>query len=134
MHNAPLAPATPGALPLDDLPPEEDALVAVAPHVESFGERVARLRRIAALTQADLAQRLGVSMTAVCYWEQDRSQPKRARLHALASALEVGLSTLTEPARAPAPQDFQHLVARARIEIAKAAGIAPEKVKIVIEV
>lgn len=130
MRNVPLSPTTPGAVPLDHLSHDE-ALDAP----ESFGERVARLRKSAGLTQADLAAQMGVSMTSVCYWEQDRSRPKRARIDALADALDVPPGDLLAPARtAPAPQDFQHLVARARTEIAHAAGIEPAKVKIVIEI
>ncbi len=131
MHNSPLSPTTPGATPLDHILPEAIALDAGA---ETFGERLARLRKAAGMTQAGLAGRLGVSMTAICYWEQDRSRPKPERIEALAAALDATPGALLEPARAPASQNFQHLVARARIEIANAAGIAPAKVKIVIEI
>jgi len=131
LRNVPLSPATPGATPLDILP-HDDAMLSTA---ESFGERLARLRKAAGFTQGDLADRLGVSMTSVCYWEQDRSRPKHARIKGLAAALDVDEAELLAPARAPsAPHDFQHLVARARTEIAHAAGIEPAKVKIVIEI
>lgn len=127
MRNVPLSPSTPGAIPLDHLLSDDAS--------ESFGERIARLRKGAALTQADLAGQMGVSMTSICYWEQDRSRPKRARIDALAGALGVPAADLLAPARsAPAPEDFQHLVSRARVEIANAAGIEPAKVKIVIEI
>lgn len=131
MRNVPLSPLTPGATPLDMLPHDDSALAGA----ESFGERLARLRKIAGMTQGDLADQLDVSMTSVCYWEQDRSRPKQARIEALAAALDVEAADLLAPSRAPSgPQDFQHLVARARIEIAHAAGIEPGKVKIVIEI
>ncbi|HWW59499.1 MAG TPA: helix-turn-helix transcriptional regulator, partial [Sphingopyxis sp.] len=51
---------------------------------EVLGDRLARLRRSQGLSKTDLAGRLGVTVTSICYWEQGRSRPRLARLEALA--------------------------------------------------
>lgn len=99
---------------------------------ETVGERLARLRKQKLLTQGELASRLGVTVTSVCYWEQDRSRPKAARLEALATLLGVPVAELTADA-APERRDLQSLVARVRSQIASAAGTSPAKVRILIE-
>jgi len=99
---------------------------------ETPGERLARLRKQKLLTQSELARSLGVTVTSVCYWEQDRSRPKAARLEALATLLGVRVAELIADA-APKSHDLQSLVARMRSQIASAAGTSPSKVRIVIE-
>ncbi len=99
---------------------------------ETAGERLARLRKQKLLTQSELARRLGVTVTAVCYWEQDRSRPKAARLEALAKLLGVPVADLVADASTER-SDLQSLVARMRSQIASAAGTSPAKVRIVIE-
>lgn len=99
---------------------------------ETTGERIARLRKQKLLTQSELARRLGVTVTSVCYWEQDRSRPKAARLDSLATLLGVPVAELITDA-GPERRDLQSLVARMRSQIASAAGTSPSKVRIVIE-
>ena len=131
LHNTPISPSTPGTVPLDSLldnPSNEFALAR-----ESFGQRIARLRKARQWTQADLAKRLGVTETSVCYWEQGRSRPRTARLQSLAELLDMPLAALLD--HPPADRSgLGDMVARMRAEIACAAGTSPAKVKIIIEI
>lgn len=104
--------------------------------LDTLGARLAWLRKTCGLTQTEVATRLGVTITSVCYWEQDRSRPKPGRLKALADLLGCEMSALLEP-RLPAPRpasDLPSLITDARAAIANAAGTRPDKVKIIIEV
>ncbi|MEU3597432.1 helix-turn-helix transcriptional regulator [Streptomyces sp. NPDC006798] len=63
--------------------------------VEHLGERLARLRRIAGLTQEALAERAGISVDVVRKLEQQRKHSARLpTLHALAHGLGVELTSL----------------------------------------
>ena len=106
--------------------------LAIAPRFETLGDRLARLRRAKGFSKTDVAARLGVTITSICYWEQGRSRPRIARLHALAALLDTSPAELFSQASAPTG-DLADLVARMRAEIAHAAGTTPAKVRIVIE-
>lgn len=99
---------------------------------ETLGDRLARLRRSSGLSKTDVAARLGVTITSICYWEQGRSRPRLARLDALAALFGTSPAELLTPVGAPAG-DLADLVARMRAEIAQAAGTTPANVRIVIE-
>ena len=45
-----------------------------------LGKRIKELRKANNLTQADLAERIGVSLGAVKHWEQGRGEPNAAAL------------------------------------------------------
>lgn len=103
---------------------------------ETLGARIRRLRLDLGLTQAALAQLMGVSVPAVCGWEVDRSRPHPNRLAVLADALGVSHSELLgdrELLRASKLNELEAQVASARVAIAKAAGTAPDQVSIYIE-
>lgn len=101
---------------------------------EAFGARLARLRRGQGLSKTDVAEHLGISITAICHWEQDRSRPRSARLNALADLFGVSTVELLGEQRAPSQHKLADVVARARTEIAQAAGTNPSKVRITIEI
>jgi transcriptional regulator with XRE-family HTH domain len=62
---------------------------------EHLGKTLRRLRRLAALTQEELAERSGVSVDVIRQLEQQRKHSARLpTLHALANALGVELTTL----------------------------------------
>jgi transcriptional regulator with XRE-family HTH domain len=46
------------------------------------------------MTQADLAQRLGVTLESLRSWEDDRSEPRSNRLQMLAGLLNVSIAWL----------------------------------------
>lgn len=43
----------------------------------TFGDRLAKARRLAGLTQAELALRLGVSRKTLVAWEHDATEPQK---------------------------------------------------------
>ncbi len=110
-----------------------DSLIKEAPAIETLGARLARLRRMQGLSKTDVAERLGISITAICHWEQDRSRPKAARLQALSGLLGVSAVDLLSDEGVSGRQSLADLVARTRDEIARVAGTNPSKVRIVIE-
>ena len=67
------------------------------PH-EHIGARIRRLRIWRVLTQAQLAERVGVSRTTVAMWETGAWQPTPEHVRAVARALGVGISLLWEGA------------------------------------
>lgn len=106
----------------------------IAQGAETFGARLARLRRGQGLSKTDVADHLGISITAICHWEQDRSRPKSARLNDLSELFGISTAELLADDGGPGPPNLADLVSRARIEIARAAGTVPSKVRIVIEI
>lgn len=55
----------------------------------TFGDRMTAARERLGLTQAQLAQRLGVKTQTITAWEQDRAEPRANRLQMLAGMLNV---------------------------------------------
>ncbi|WP_428628588.1 helix-turn-helix domain-containing protein [Sphingopyxis sp.] len=109
-------------------------LIEEAPTTETLGARLSRLRRARGLSKTDVADRLTISVAAICHWEQDRSRPKAARLQALSQLLGVSATSLLSGNSPATGQSLADLIARTRAEIAHAAGTNPAKVRIVIEV
>ena len=101
---------------------------------EVLGDRLARLRQARGYSKTDLADRLGVTVTSICYWEQGRSRPRLARLQALADLLGTSPAELLSRDSAPGGDHLADLVGRMRAEIAHAAGTTPSKVRITIEI
>lgn len=60
----------------------------------SFGETLARLRDAAGLTQAQLAQRAGISIDTLRGWEHKRHLPRIDDAYRLAKALGISLDKL----------------------------------------
>lgn len=86
-------------------PKAEKARLAVekAPH-KDFGTRLAELRTAAALTQSQLAERLGVSRRQIAYYESGTGRPPGALLALLADLFQVSTDVLLgrEVTKAPA--------------------------------
>ena len=61
-----------------------------------MGERIRAARRKRGLSQADLAQRLGVSQPAVANWESGAHDPRHIILGKLAETLDVSRTWLSE--------------------------------------
>jgi transcriptional regulator with XRE-family HTH domain len=68
---------------------------------ETFGERIARLRRRGGMTQADLGVRLGASNVTVSRWEQQWMTPKPPAMQRLARVLGVTVHYLHHGHEAP---------------------------------
>jgi transcriptional regulator with XRE-family HTH domain len=69
---------------------------------ESMGERLARLRRAAGLSQPQLAELVGVPVGTLRNWEQDRRVPLLDTAARVAGALGVSLDELAPPVPPPA--------------------------------
>ena len=57
----------------------------------TFGDRMAAARERLGLSQAQLAQRLGVKLPTIQGWEADRAEPRANRMQMLAGLLDVPL-------------------------------------------
>lgn len=57
----------------------------------TFGDRLARAREAAGMDQNQLARRLGVKLSTVRNWEDDRSEPRANRLQMLTGMLGVSI-------------------------------------------
>ena len=97
----------------------------------ALSERLAALRRARGWSMEQFADRLGVSRQSVWYWESGQRQPKRAMLTRIAKQFAVSEGELLQgpPARGSASVDLQPW----KNQIADRFGIAPEKVRILIE-
>lgn len=62
--------------------------------METFGQKIKRLRVKAGLTQTQLANELGISTSAISMYEQDNREPNREMLLALSSYFGVGTDYL----------------------------------------
>ena len=59
--------------------------------VSTFGDRLARARDAAGMEQKQLARRLGVKLSTIRNWEDDRSEPRANRLQMLTGMLGVSI-------------------------------------------
>lgn len=73
-------------------------------NIENTGRFIAELRREKGLTQAELAQQLGVTDKAVSRWETGKGLPDTSLLRPLAAALEVSIGELLAGERMDAEQ------------------------------
>lgn len=64
------------------------------PVIESFGERLAQLRKAAGYTQVEFATEVGITQRMVAYYEAPGAPPPAHLLPQIASALGVGVDLL----------------------------------------
>lgn len=135
----PISPATLSAAQLRSVVgPDASATDDQPAAAESFGVRLQRLRTARELTLGQLAVHLGVSEPSISAWELDKARPKEldkarpkaGRVEALSVALGVEITELLGFDEA---ENLRELVARAKAQIAKAAGVGPGSIKITIE-
>jgi len=93
------------------------------PETATFGDRVSGAREQAAMTQTQLARRLGVKKATLAAWEQDLSEPRANKLSMMAGLLNVSIMWLLtgegDGMSAPADdfgisQDFSGILAELR--------------------
>lgn len=80
----------------------------------SIGDRIRDARKAAGFSQADLAQRIGVSQPAIATWESGVHDPRRLVLAKLADALSTPLEWLAAGARSMEESDRQAAAAYLR--------------------
>jgi transcriptional regulator with XRE-family HTH domain len=61
---------------------------------ESFGQRLARIRKQKGYTQTELAKAIGVTQRVISYYECETQHPPTALLPHIAEALQVSTDTL----------------------------------------
>lgn len=71
----------------------------------SIGDRIREARKQQALSQTDLARRVGVTQPAVANWESGVHDPRRLMLAKIADVLEVSADWLAGGARSPLEAD-----------------------------
>lgn len=62
----------------------------------TFGEKLRKLRTDRKISQQDLAQKAGLSQTAIYYWEKGERKPKIEQLRKIATVLGVHISDLVD--------------------------------------
>lgn len=60
----------------------------------TIGEKIYELRTSAKLSQKDFAKLIGVSQTAVNFWENGKRQPKLEQLQKICNYFDISLKTL----------------------------------------
>jgi transcriptional regulator with XRE-family HTH domain len=121
------------------------ASVSENPH-KTLGALLRVLRCEAELTLDQVASALGVAKPSVWAWENGRTKPKREKWHALAKVLRVDPQLLASAAKAEALNkaassalltedvDRAGMLAAGREMIAKAYGVTPSAVRIMVEI
>jgi transcriptional regulator with XRE-family HTH domain len=64
------------------------------PDAATFGDRVVGAREFSGMTQLELSRRLGIKLTTLQAWEEDRSEPRANKLQMLCGMLNVSLPWL----------------------------------------
>ncbi|MBU0824506.1 MAG: helix-turn-helix domain-containing protein [Alphaproteobacteria bacterium] len=108
----------------------ENDPIPVGGHASNFAANLKRLRMAKGLSQASMAEHLGVSGPSISGWEKGRARPKEDRLADLANLLGVPVSQLLVD---PQPDMIHDLIDSSREQIARATGVAPERVRIIVE-
>lgn len=63
----------------------------------TVGQRIKEARKKAALTQKELAEKLGITYQTLAQWENDLRNPKLETLQRISAALEIPISTFLTP-------------------------------------
>ncbi|MCW2832991.1 MAG: transcriptional regulator, family [Nocardioides sp.] len=77
--------------------PAESALVRTSAEDEQVSGLIRRVRRMAKLSQRQLAHELGVSQSAVAKWETGRTSPTARMLAGILRVVDLGLAAVREP-------------------------------------
>ncbi len=95
-------------------------------NMQEIGARIAHLRREADLTQAELAEKLGISYQAVSSWERGASMPDISKLVDLARTLNVTVDTLLGGEKEPVQVEEKEEVTQLDPDVAENAEWAME--------
>jgi transcriptional regulator with XRE-family HTH domain len=73
------------------------------PETESFGQRLARLRKERCFTQVEIAERVGIIQALVSDYELDKLRLNAEMIVRFATALEISTDELLKPKESAAP-------------------------------
>lgn len=91
-------------MPPDLGDPDDDALDDYTDATSTFGDRLGLAREAMGLSQAELAERIGVKPATLRNWEEDRAEPRANKLQMLAGMLNASMIWLMSgQGAAPAP-------------------------------
>ena len=62
----------------------------------TIGEKIYKIRTNMGLTQKDFAEKVGVSQSAINFWENGKRQPRLLQLNQIADALKISTFDLIE--------------------------------------
>lgn len=94
---------------------------------KTFGTIVAELRKAKGMTQADLAQKMGITDKAVSKWERDLSYPDIASIPRLAEILGVSVDELMSAEKSDSNRklsDMEDIISLILRAVGVAMGIA----------
>src|SRR5438445_13452744 len=104
--------------------------------LESFGEKLRKIREDKGLSQAELANKAGFQPSAISHFESDRRSPSFDNLKKLADALSVTIDYLLGRETVPASagpvaeklfRNFGQMSAEDQDDLAKFAALLAEK-------
>jgi transcriptional regulator with XRE-family HTH domain len=99
----------------------------------SVGTKIRNTREARKISQNELAQLLGVSAAAVCYWETKGTTPRAKTLKKVAEALGVSESYLSAGAEVAPKEGFDSVAAyieQAKAKIATIIGVDIDRISI----
>lgn len=73
-----------------------------------ISERIYNLRKNMGLSQKDFAEKVGVSQSAINFWENGKREPRMNQLIQICQALNIELSELVDPVIPPAHSRDEH--------------------------
>lgn len=94
------------------------------------GQLISTARKNAGMTQAELAQKLGISYVGISQWERDIRNPKKETLQRIADALDISLSELTGKQEETIGNSILEILRESGLtflEVVKKTGIDPQK-------
>jgi transcriptional regulator with XRE-family HTH domain len=105
------------------------------PDNDTMGGRLLRARDAAGMTINELARRLGVQVSTVQAWENDRSQPRANRLSMLAGVLNVSLSWLLHGVGSgPTDESRNELVQSMSLQLDRLRRLQRESAKVTAQI
>lgn len=94
---------------------------------DTLGGRLSAARDASGISQADLANRLGVRRETLTAWETDRAEPRSSRLIDIAGILGVSpMWLMTGNGLGPAVEDDSLLLEAMRVELARLSELHHE--------
>ncbi|TMV63221.1 helix-turn-helix domain-containing protein [Thioclava sp. BHET1] len=113
-----------------DTTPETDSWYSE--ETSTFGDRIAGAREAAAMSQSQLARRLGVRLKTLTDWENDLAEPRANKLQMLAGMLNVSIMWLLTgrgdgldgPPASEAPEDPASVALRTEIRKLRTDALA----------